>query len=85
MQVKDAWDRETNVFLDNQSVVLNASMPESTLKKIHNSIAYHAVRWAAASGELRVCFEKGIDNMADLLTKNLERVKHAALSACITW
>ena len=78
-------DRETNVFSDNQSVCINSSVPESTLKKKHNSLAYHAVRWAAAAGELRVCFEKGKDNLADLLTKNLEKVKHQRFSSCIMW
>jgi hypothetical protein len=33
----------TNVFCDNQSVVTNATKPESTLKRKHNSIAYHRV------------------------------------------
>jgi hypothetical protein len=33
----------TSVFCDNQSVVTNASQPESTLSKKHNSIAYHRV------------------------------------------
>jgi hypothetical protein len=34
-------DGPTNVFCDNQSVVTNATMPESVLKRKHNSIAYH--------------------------------------------
>ena len=80
-----AVDGETRTFSDNKSVVLNASVPESTLKKEHNSIACHAVRWAAAAGELKVCCEKGTDNMADLLTKNLDRVKHFALARCVLW
>jgi hypothetical protein len=36
-------DGPTNVYCDNQGVVTNASKPESTLKKKHNSIAYHQV------------------------------------------
>ena len=80
-----AIDGKTRTFSDNKSVVLNASVPESTLKKKHNSIANHAVCWAAAAGELKVCHKKGTENMADLLTKNLDKVKHFALSRCILW
>ena len=32
------------LFCDNQSVVFNASTPESALKRKHNAIAYHKVR-----------------------------------------
>jgi hypothetical protein len=41
-----------NVFCDNQSVVTTVSVPESTLKKKHNSIAYHRVREAVAAGTI---------------------------------
>jgi hypothetical protein len=47
----------TNVFCDNQSVVTNATIPESTLKRKHNSIAYHRVREAAAAGVNVSCFD----------------------------
>ena len=33
-----------NVFCDNDSVVVNCTKPESTIKKKHNAIAYHKVR-----------------------------------------
>jgi hypothetical protein len=36
----------TSVLCDNQSVVTNASRPESTISKKHNSIPYHLVRKA---------------------------------------
>ena len=78
-------DGHTQVFSDNQGVVLNATVLESTLKKKHNLIEYHTVRWAAAAGELRVCLEEGKDNLADLLTKNLEKSKHSLFSQCILW
>ena len=41
-----------NVFCDNQGVMKNASIPESTLVKKHNAINYHVVREAAAAGIL---------------------------------
>ena len=34
----------TNGFCNNESVVRNATIPESTLQKKHNSIAYHKSR-----------------------------------------
>jgi len=46
-------DGPANVFCDNQGVVKNASLLESTLSKKHNAINYHVVREAAAAGILR--------------------------------
>ena len=44
----------TNVFCDNEAVTKNTIFPESTLKKKHNSIAYHCSREAVAAGTIRV-------------------------------
>jgi hypothetical protein len=66
-------DGETNVFCDNESVFKNASVPESTLKKKHNAIAYHRTREAQAAGIVRIAWEPGQTNLADLLTKLLAR------------
>ena len=38
----------TNVFCDNNGVVQNTSIPESTLSKKHNAINYHIIREAVA-------------------------------------
>ena len=43
-----------DVYFDNQLVVNNTSVPESTLNNNHNSLNYHAVREAAAAGILRI-------------------------------
>ena len=59
----------TNVFCDNESVVMNATQPELTLKKKHNAIAYHRVREAQAAQIIRVAKEDGLSNLADILTK----------------
>jgi hypothetical protein len=59
----------TSVFCDNQSVVKNMTGPESVLKKCHNAIAYHHAREAQAAGFIRVAWESGETNIADLLTK----------------
>jgi hypothetical protein len=64
-------DGPANVFCDNKSVITNAILPESTLKKKHNSIAYHKVREAVAAQIIRVAKVKSEQNLADILTKPL--------------
>ena len=61
----------TNVFCDNEAVTKNVTIPESTLKKKHNSIAYHRTREAVAAETIRVTKEDGTTNLADVLTKLL--------------
>ncbi|MGH7954896.1 MAG: Ty1/Copia family ribonuclease HI, partial [Gloeomargaritales cyanobacterium] len=68
-------DGPANGFCDNESVVKNVSNPASTLKKKHNSIAYHKVRESTAAGIIRVCYESGKFNVADMLTKILSANK----------
>ena len=58
-----------NVYCDNQGVVKNTSVPESTLSKEHNSINFHIVRKSAAAGILCVGKEDTATNLADPLTK----------------
>jgi hypothetical protein len=61
----------TLVFCDNNGVVMNTSIPTSTLNKKHNSINYHIIRESAAAGILRVIKEDTKTNIADVLTKLL--------------
>ena len=56
---------------DNQSVLANTTIPDSTLKKKSQSIAYHFVREGAARGEWRTAHVNTHDNESDLLTKLL--------------
>ena len=56
---------------DNQSVLANTSIPDSTLKKKSQSIAYHLVREGAARDEWRTSYVNTHDNESDLLTKVL--------------
>ena len=72
-------DGPTNVMCDNNGVVKNTSIPESTLNKKHNSINYHVVREAAAAGILRVGKEDTKTNLADALTKLLPYSKKMEL------
>ena len=64
-------DGPTSVYCDNQAVVLNTTMPESMLKKKHNSIAYHRVREAVAAGTIQITWEDTHTNLADMFTKLL--------------
>ena len=56
---------------DNQSVLSNSAIPDSTLKKKNQSIAYHFVREGSARDEWRMAYVKSSLNEADLLTKQL--------------
>jgi len=75
----------TNTFCDNESVFKNATMPESTLKKKHNAIAYHRTREAQAAGIVRIAWEDGKTNLADLLTKILPGPRLRELAQRILW
>ena len=78
-------DGATNVFCDNESVVKNCSMAESTLKKKHNAISYHRVREAQASSMIRVAHEPGKKNVADILTKSVPGPTLRELIKRILW
>ena len=74
-----------NVYCDNQGVVKNTSVPESTLSKKHNSINYHIVREAVAAGILRVAKEDTATNLADPLTKLVPYSTKQELLGQILW
>ena len=61
------------IYGDNQSVLANATIPDSTLKKKSRSIAYHFVHEGVARDEWRTSYVNTHvnDNEADLLTKQL--------------
>ena len=75
----------TNVLCDNQGVVMNTSIPESTLSKKHNSINYHIIREAAAAGILRVGKEDTGTNLADALTKLMAYSEKIALTGMVQY
>ena len=56
---------------DNNSIVLNCTIPSSVLKKKHLSLSYNRVQEACAAGVLVFKYIKSEDNFADLLTKPL--------------
>lgn len=62
-------DGPAHVCVDNQSVVYNTTLPESTLKKKSNAVAYHFVRENVAADTIDIRFEPSESNLADCLTK----------------
>ena len=73
----------TNVLCDYESVVKNATRPESTLKKKHVAVAYHRVREAQAAGIVRIAHERSEGNLADILTKLLVASKLQGLASLL--
>ena len=69
----------TFVFGDNQSVLYNTTLPDSTLKKKAQSICYHFVREGVARNEWRTGYIRTIENPADVLTKPLSSTKRIPL------
>ena len=69
----------TNVFCDNEAVCKNTTLPESTLKKKHHSIAYHRCREAVAAGTVRIAKEATRTNLSDLFTKILPQPRREEL------
>ena len=60
-------DEPAFIFGDNQSVLANTTMPESTLKKKTQSIAYHFVREGSVRDEWRTAYINTHENVADML------------------
>ena len=67
------------VLSDNKSMVNNCSKVELSLNKKHSSIAYHAVRWAAATGVIKTAWIDTDSNIADAFTKRLPVLKRDKL------
>ncbi len=63
-------NRLANIHYDNNGVVQNMSIPESTLSKKHNAINYHVIRESVAAGMLRIEKEDTETNIADAFTKH---------------
>ena len=59
------------IYGDNKSVLFNTSIPDSTLKKKSQSIAYHFTKEGAAWDEWRTDYVNMHENDSDLLTKQL--------------
>jgi hypothetical protein len=67
-------ERETMLVGDNMSVVLNTTIPSSSLKKKHLACSYHRVREAIAGGFVLFGHINSERNLADIGTKPLMNI-----------
>ena len=80
-QIIDLWytlcmmgvplDYHSYAFGDNCAIIQQSNIPESKLKKCWNTLAFHCIREAVASGFLQLYHIPRNENLADLLTKFL--------------
>ena len=66
---------------DNQSVQTSGSTPSSSLSKKHLAIAYHKIRESVAAGIMLFAWIESILNIADLLNKPLNGMRHMSLTS----
>ena len=59
-----------HIFCDNQGLIRNVTLVESTLDKKHFSIAYHFTRWNVAASVINSLGSHS-ENLVDTLTKLL--------------
>ena len=64
-------DGSSVLFGDNQSMIMNTTVPGSALKKRHSAVAYHRIREAVASGIVNIIHCRSETNLSDILTKPL--------------
>ena len=64
-------EKSTLLFRDNNSVILNTTMPSSVLKKKHCVVSYHKIKETIAAGIVRFSHIPSEMNHADILTKPL--------------
>ena len=63
----------SNAIENNEAIIIFASNPERALKKKNVALSYHFVREQAAIKSINPCKVGSKNNVADLLTKPLER------------
>jgi len=63
--------KPTNIYVDNKSVVINATNPASTLNKKAIALAYHYVRQHQSGNVINIWHVNSWENYADILTKPL--------------
>ena len=78
-------DGATNMFCNNNAVVRNVSLPESTLSKKHNAINFHIIRESVAAQIIRVGKEDTLTNIADVFTKLVPFTRKWELLARFLW
>ena len=78
-------EEPTCVLCDHQAVIRSTIMPKSTLKRKHNSIAYHRNCECIAAATAIVGKVDTDNNLADLGTKVLPLPKRRRLLEILTW
>ena len=68
----------TFIYGDNQSVLWNTTVPESSLKKKSCAVAYHFCREGVARLEWLTAYVKTNLNPSDVLTKSISSIKDRA-------
>ena len=71
----EIMEDETKIFGDNNAVIINTLVPESTLKNKHHSINNNYVRESIAAGIVLIFKGDTGSNLADLFTKLVDRAK----------
>ena len=79
------FDGQTNLFCDINSVVVNSTRTESTLKRKYNSVAYHRVRESQAGATVRIFIEDTRTNLEDILTALLPGTKLRKKASTVMW
>ena len=64
-------DGSSILFGDNQSMIMNTTVPGSALKKRHSAVAYHRIREVVASSIMDIIHCWSETNLSSLLTKPL--------------
>ena len=64
-------EKTSQILGDNKAVIMNMQLPSSTLKKKHNSVAFHKSREAIAAGICQAGHINGNQNPSDVLTISL--------------
>jgi hypothetical protein len=74
-----ALDGPVRIFGDNQSVILNTTVPSSQLKKKIHACAYHRIREMISCRAIRFMHCQSIFNAADVMTKPLGSILHRSI------
>ena len=70
---------------DNNSVIVNTQLPSSSIKKKHNSVAFHKAREAVAAGYVRTGHIDSTENSSDVLTKAVSPTEFYRLTGPILY
>jgi hypothetical protein len=60
---------------DNQGAIFNVSNPVTEKRSKHIDIQYHYIWELVETGIVRLLYIQGVENLADILTKNLGHTK----------